>query len=243
MDTLVGEASPNLVQFIVDGEFVVPSSASYSVRDNAGAVLAGLSDVAISLGATDTQATITVAADKNTVANGLMFENRTVTGKFTHEGNIYPFRYSYRVLPFLNHTVTPDDVRSVLGVLKHEISDDEDIDLTASYYLVQERVGASALTTALAAGDLTTQYANWAIMYRAAMDLVSSLQLRAAVAQGDDNITFERFAKIDWQALWDSLNETYEGSIWSMIPVADRPLVVQPLALVVSAPTDVITGV
>jgi hypothetical protein len=242
MDITVGEAAAVQFQFIVDGEFVVPTVATYSVRDNAGALMTGLVDVAISLGATDTQATITVPANKNTVGNGLLFENRTVIGKFTYQGNIYPFRQSYRIAPFLNHTVTPDDVRSALGVLKHEFSDD-DIDITSSYYLVQERVGATALTTALAAGDITNQYANWAIMYRCAMDLVPALQLRAGLDQGDDNITFGRFDKVDWEELYDNLNQTYEDAIWNMIPFVNRPLLKQPVFLVVSKSIDPVTNV
>jgi hypothetical protein len=232
MDVYAGEDASLIFQFNVDDELVTPSTATYTLRGNSGSVIAGDQNIA----SLSTQAVVEIAGSSNTAADGLSFENRFVDVKFVYNNNTYRTRQSYRVVPFVNMTTVPADVRLALGVLDHELAD-SDIDLYDAYLRVKDRV--SVLTTALAAGNLTTVSANKAIAYMAAMNVLPALMLRVAQSTGDDTQTFERLAKIDLQQLSQDVTDAYEVYVSQIDPTfvgVDIPI------MTVSTPTDAITG-
>jgi hypothetical protein len=233
-----GDASGAAFEFRVDGEYVVPDSATYWVRDNAGTVI---DTGAVTLTDSTTQVLIQVAGNLNSIAGGKTFENRTVEVLYFSGAASFRVRQSYRVIPWLNYTCTMADVRDALGLLDHELADD-DTGMFEAYYLVAERVGATQLASSLVAGDVTTQYANLAIVCRCALSHLGSLQLKAAQSTQDDNLKFSR-ADIDWAALQMDLTDTYEDALYSMIPVVLRTRALQQVQLRTSQPTDTITGV
>jgi hypothetical protein len=238
MDVYVGEDASLEFEFKVDGEFVSPDTASFTVRDNAGAAIPSLTNVPIALVDAETEAVVDVPLANNTVAGGKVFEARTVEVKFTYQGDTFRLRQSYRVLPWLNYTGTAADVRRELGVLDHEISD-SDVDLVAAYIQVRNRVTDAVLVAALSAGDLTTIAANQAVVCKAALNLIPALQLRAAQMQGDDNQKFQRVAKLDFDKLEDQLTDRYEYGIEGVNPNA-LPTTQQYLSA--ATPVDAITG-
>lgn len=128
------------------------------------------------------------------------FGKRTVVVTYEKSGAVYTIRISYRLVPFLNITVMPRDVRNFLGVNDSELPDD-DIDLNRSYFAVREEVGSAVLATALASGELAETRANEAILYWAALDLLPSLQLRIAQQQADGPISFHRVSVRDFSKL------------------------------------------
>lgn len=222
----------------IDGEYVVPDTMSYTVRDNSGSVIVSR----ILPFPTATQLFVGVPSDLNTVAGGKDFENRTVEVLYARGDRAVRVRKTYRVAQWVNMTCTEADVRAALGVLDHELQD-SDIDLLGAYLFVQEAASGSILTTALAAGNLTTTYANQAIVSQAALRVLPSLQLRAAVAIKDDNQTFQRASALDFAALQAGLQDDYDDALVRMIPLADRVPGTSLSTLVVTLPTDVITAV
>jgi hypothetical protein len=235
----VGDQARLLFEFKVGGEFVVPSAATYTLRDNAGSTL---QTAGITLDESTTETLVTIAPDFNTIGTGKVFENRSVDVAFTFGSQTYRLRQSYRVMPWLNYTCDITTIRSVMGLLDHELSE-QDIDLPAAYFMVAERVTKVVLDNALAAGNLTTIYANTAIALSGAMNTIPSLRLRVAVAIKDDNQTFQRTADIDFDALADSLRDVYEDAVYSLVPLIDRKPEITLLAVKMTSPTDVITGV
>jgi hypothetical protein len=234
MDIYAGDASSLLFEFKVDGEFVTPSTATYTLRGNSGAVI--VADQAVSpLG---TQAVIGIDAGYNTVADGLDFEQRFVDVKFVFNGNTQRVQQSYRVRPFIPLTGDVVAVRSSLGVLDHELSDD-DVDLYSAYLVVRDRVGSDLMATALASGTRLSDVANQAVVLYAALVTVPMLMLRAAQSSGDDTLTFERLAKIDLDALAKSITDSYELAVTSIDP---NFVALEQFVVTLSTPTDPVTG-
>lgn len=241
MNVYVGDDAALPFLFVVDGEFVSPTAASYTVRDHLGAAMAGLSNVAIDLTGSPTQVVVPVLAAKNTVGDGMDFENRTVEVKFTFDAQVFTLRSSYRVTNWLNYVASADQVRAALGVMPHELPD-ADIDLQLSYFQLRDRVGNDVLVAALSAGDITNLNANNAIVYLTALGAVPTLQLRAAVSQQDDAHTFERLASLDFVMLAVQMADLYDAAAVDLVPVDARPAVRDITFMVVSAPTDPVTG-
>lgn len=236
MDVYVGEDALVPFQFLVDGEFVSPSAASYSVRDNDGTVVLG--PLAVNLSTPLTEYVVTVLGANNSVGAGLDFENRTVELQFIYQGETYRLRKSYRVTRFLLYTSTAADVRRALGVLDHELSDD-DVDLTLAYFEVRDAVTQAKLDAALVAGNSSTLYANLAVTLRAAINLVPTLQLRVAQATQDDNLKFTRLSKLDFDKLADQLMAFYDTALLGI----DTSTNATDLTLLsLSTPVDAITG-
>jgi hypothetical protein len=239
MDAYAGESASLIFQFLVDGEFVTPASATFSVRDNTGSILT--SGVSITLGPSDTQTVVPLESGWQTIGGGLNFEVRTVEVLFVYEGNTFRLREGYRVIPWLNYNCTTHDVRRELGIMDYELTDEE-IDFPLAYFKICDRVTSATLAAALSAGNTTAMYANQAIYCRAALDLTSMLQLRVMNAMQDDNQNLTRNDPADFSgfdALIQAITDDYEEGIDGLQPLVAPTDLIQ---FTTSLPVDVITN-
>lgn len=199
MKTFLAAADVTLViPLRVNGEPFVPDTASvsYTLRDAAGSVLAA--DVAVSMVALSTEATITILAVNNALGAG-RFSKRSVLLKCTKSTRPVVFKELYRLVPWLNTTVTPQDVRSFIGVDAQELPD-EAIDIESAYFDVEDEITQAILTTALSAADESERRANDAILAKAVLNLMPGLPLRLSQNATDGVFSLTR-PKIDFAAL------------------------------------------
>ena len=227
-----GEEVSFPVDFLVDGEFVVPTAAWTTVRDGLGEVVEGLQDVALSTANTSTF--VTIPASVNTLDPGQVHSTRYVVVTFIYEGRQHRRELSYRLRPFVTMTATEDDVRRELGLDRSELPD-ADIDLYWAYLTL---AADYRISEAMIAGDRTTLAANQAIAVQAALDVVGSLRFRAAVKMRAEDSAFERMPEFSIDQIRIELGERLAALIDVVEGVENVGLPI----LVVATPTDPITG-
>ena len=229
---LAGNDVAVLVEFTLDGEFVTPDedSVSYIVRNTVGTIVVSTT----ALDPTGSQIFITVPAIVNALASGHKFENRYVIVSYTVGGVPRTLKYLYRIAAWANYTSTEDDVRSMLGVRRSELPDDE-IGLYEAYLDVGKDVGEEALDAALGSASRS---ANEAITAKAALNVLPGLPLRVAQAEGDGTLSFQRFAKADWFRLEEQIRSWYDQAVLTVTSSEGTTVVLD----VVGTRTDPITG-
>lgn len=176
-----GESLTYTLPLMVGGGVVVPDegSLSYTLYDHAGQVLHS---------ETPTSPTITVDGTHHTLATGRAFEKRTLLVRFSFQGRPHSYREVYRVTPFINYSVTANDVRAFIGIDSQELPDDE-VDIFKAYVSISSKVD---LTTALNSGTLLELKANEAICMMAVLDVVPSLLQRVMYFEADGVLQFRR---------------------------------------------------
>jgi hypothetical protein len=200
VDVLAGSGAALRVDFLNPAGTLIPdpNSVTYTVYATDGTQL--VASTPITTGPTDTGVMVNVLAVNNTISGSRQFEKRTVVVNMTSAAHPYTFTTIYRIIPFLNMTVTADDVRSVFGGDLDEVTDDE-IDLVAAYFDVAARVlsvnSNATLAAALATGTITEVYANSAIAGMAVINLLPGIQGRLATQRKDGQVSFSRQA-INW---------------------------------------------
>ena len=65
------------------------------------------------------------------------YEKRTLITKFSSGGIPYTVSMRYRLVPFLNLEIGPENIRKFVGVNPRELPDDE-IDLTRAYFDIED---------------------------------------------------------------------------------------------------------
>jgi hypothetical protein len=179
------------VLFTQDGEPVVPDNGliTWELRGQSGEVLVpftSMSDI------TDTQAQIPVQANRHAIAGGRTFEKRTLTVRGSANNFPFEFRVAYTIVPFINMTATPEDVRTFIGIDSGELPD-HDIDMLSAYVDVLQKVDPTVMATALAAGDENELSANRAIVAQAVLATLPALPAKVSKAVTDGGTDIERF--------------------------------------------------
>lgn len=237
---MAGEEYVYAVDFMVDGEFVVPDedSVSYTIRDAAGTPLAGHTNVPLILDGQSDRGFIEIPASVN--EKTAEREPRHVHVMFAVNGKPRTHAGSYILIDFLNHYVTESDVRGWLGVTPSELPD-SDIDLVKAYYAVKNdnSLANIDLTATLARGDQTAFAANEAIRMQAALQVLPSLENRIAQVEKADMLTFQRMNKLDINALRRRTAAHYAQAVQSVL--GGTPI--SPILFTVTSPVDPVTGV
>ncbi|BCJ91784.1 hypothetical protein IZ6_25190 [Terrihabitans soli] len=238
MDFLAGLSIAVPVFFTVSGDPKVPDSgtAVYTVYDQAGEPITGLIDVPLSTGPTTTRTIISISQTYTSISSG-RFSKLTVIVRFVHGGMPHTLRIPVRLVPFINYSASPADVRSYCGVNASELPDG-DIDIFEAFLTIESIVGQTELAAALAAGTKVEVSANMAILYAAALSVLPSLQLRVAQRQSDGPLTFDRAPIKDFSKLY---GETQSLLTEALNLVTGRSEGDNPL-LVLTTPVDPITG-
>lgn len=223
------------VQFTQNGQPIVPDlgSVTYTLYGQNGTPVLSDQPVAIPAGATS----ITIITPPEHDVRTLKYEKRTVVVRWLKGAAPYTQRVVYKLYPFLNHTVTEDEVRSFLGVSKAELEDHE-IDLLESYRWVENKVTEAALENALESGGDIEYKANKSILYVACLSVIPSLKLRLAKARSDGPLSWTRFDVENFLEL--------EAFIRRELDEALGVIDLQPegtyILITKSTPTDPITG-
>lgn len=218
------------------GEPFVPDSTglSWYLRDQAGNA-GGSTNLAT---VTNTQVTITVPAASNALPTNQRFSKRFLCLTGTVAGSTFTIVTPYQLRPWINSTVTKDDVRNFIGVDKGEVSDDT-IDLVEAYFEAVDSVGFQALLdTALSSGTVSETNANHAILMKAVMGIVLTLQLRLSQSESDGSMSVSRLGTIDLDSIYKLASISYA----EVITALTGRVVFQRQAFLVTIPTDVITG-
>lgn len=221
-----------VIDYMVDGDFVIPSEASYTLRSHNGlAVGSGV------LTPTTTTATILVPAAANAIDSASLFENRFVLLKFTHNGKPYTLVKPYKLTNFVPMTATPDDVRRLTGLMLNELPDN-DIDLNAAYFQLFDTYGTN-FSNQLVATDFRGRQSNEAIALQAAIDIASSFPFRVPVSAGSEDAKFARVAKLDFAEMERELRRRLQQNLTQVISTISETSVG---IFSVSSPTDPYTG-
>lgn len=227
-----GDDHTVLIDYIVDGEHVIPTSASVTVRDHVGNPLISNSVLDV----TSTQVSFEVSGANNTLVGSNVVESRFLNVYFLYEGRQYRRDLSYRITEFVPLSVTAEDVRSEIGVDQSELADHE-VDLLRAYHQLVTDYG-SAFSDSLTVGTSLFMEANEAVVLRAAINLIPSLNLRVGVQISAEENKFQRMSEFDPDHIQNVLASRL-AAIMDLITGEDATTV-DPLTLV--TPTDVITG-
>lgn len=194
---LSAKASSLYVEFLQDGEYVVPDAGSIflTIRGNDGLVISGYDALAMA-DVTVSTMTYTVPQAVNNIG-AVDVETRYVRVDFKVGDKPLVTEQVYRVGPFLPLAATPAEVRGLFGAREQELPD-SDIDLRGAYYLLLDEY-PDAMTGALTV-SATTWLANRAVVLMAGIQVAPSMPSRALKEEGLNNATQIR-ANIDWVAL------------------------------------------
>lgn len=227
-----GEAATLVVDFKVDGEFVIPSSAEYTLRDHTGQAVGG----SASLATTGTTVTIEIPAIANEIGVSSLFENRFVLVKFVSNGKAHTQVYPYKLTNFVPMTTVPADVRRLTGLMENELPD-QDIDLPSAYFALFN-AHSTSFSNQLVATDFRARLANEAIALQAAIDVVASFPLRVPVSARNEDSQFARIASLDFREMEMELRRKLQQSLSAVLSVEETTIGV----FSVSSPTDPFTG-
>ena len=220
------------VDFTVDGEFVIPTSASYLLRDHTGIAVGS----SVALPTTSTSAEISVPSLDNVIGASSLFENRFIVVVFTHAGRTYTKSVSYKLTRFVPMSATPADVRRLVGVSENELPD-QDIDLHTAYFYLFDAY-STTFSNQLVSTDFRGRQANEAIALQAALDVVASFPLRVPVSAKNENDQFNRISALDFRALEADLRRKLQQTLSAVLSVEETTVEV----FSVSSPTDPVTG-
>jgi len=193
------------VEFKVDGEYVeIASDATYTLRDNAGAVVDGLSEEPIvgSSGRMFTVISIPSSANVKSLAN----EVRYLEVQYSYEGSDYTYETYYFIRDSMRFPLSPNDVRIVLGAMS---VDDEYIDIFDAYRQVQDDAPDVNLEAILTGGGVLFSVLLDAVKYKAA--LLAGIGVQASMFQMEqaDNTMYKRFDNVDFAGQAASIADLY----------------------------------
>ena len=226
------------VDFVVDGELVVPTAASYTLTKNDESVVNSLEDVTITLDEVQTGVNINIAGGAN--AKTLSYEVRYIDVSFTYEGNVYTVSDFYVIRDSIKLPLSKSAVRAVLGVTEGDIPD-ENIDLFSAYQEVQDDAGTSvSLDNVLQSGSALLPYMLDSIKLKAAIRLAVSIENSMVQMEQADNSLYQRFQRIDFLALRSTLVGMYDQSLRKLLG-GDDPTT--PVLSLLAFDVDAVTGV
>lgn len=225
------------IELVVGGVPTQPDagSATFSVRDQSGEVIADLGHKALAV--PGTTASIVVPAVANQLAEGSDTESRFVTLSYVAAGQSRQQRASYSLHRFLPLEADCNAVRSLLGVAADELPDD-DIELIPAYFELIEANG-DTLASAFTATNTKRGFANRALTALAALDAIPSLQLRITQSRQNENASFSRFASVNFERLRQDLRAELSDALNG---VTSNTTLVIPTLFLVSTPTDPVTN-
>lgn len=206
------------VLFEQDLDPVVPDVASvtYDLYDNGGSKIA--TAVAVTTTTATTSVAIPIVGGLNTKAGGLAFEMRKLVVNWLLNGASNSTEISYRLISSTPMAVSAQSARSLVGMSKDELPDD-DLDMYGAYVEVQADIGAGVVATALSAGDKTTLAVNRMIAVRSLINVLGSIQMRALVQDKSNTAQVSRFDNVDFVALALWLNNLYQQGSLIVVPV------------------------
>ncbi|MDH7796427.1 MULTISPECIES: hypothetical protein [unclassified Beijerinckia] len=238
MDVLVGTAAS--ISFLLQSPTgALPAdvgSVTWSLYGGNGARISG--PTAITTAAMQSEVIVPLAPSDHTITAPARFERRTVVLDWQTDGVSHTSRQTYRVLPFLNTSANADAVRTLLALTPDELRDEE-VDIVRAYFQIESEVTQAVLDVGLSSGTLIEFSLNQAIVCEAALPCLNTIELRAAAVNTDGVQKFERYKSgIDF----DALRARVQGMKLEALDSAAGIEIDDPTLVVLTQPTDVITG-
>lgn len=218
------------IDYMVGDQYVLPTSATYSIRSYDGSEL-----VSGSLPAASTSEPLLIGAVHNGL-NGNDFELRFVAVFFSYNNQTYHHFDSYGIFSFIPLSVTEQDVRREIGLDRSELLDEE-IDLVQAYFTLVS-LHSTSFTDAFNAGGVRSLSANRAVAIQAAIDVADSLPLRTFSMMRSEDAEMQRFAGMDFEALAIALRTKLTTELQVAKNISAATITIFDL----STPTDVITN-
>lgn len=239
MDTIEGTDFILNVLLQNDGAPFIPDNGtvSFTVIDHTGQPLVGYQNVPVTTTPTTFQIAVTLPSTVNSIGSGRKFERRTVVVSGQTAGRPFRITEVYRVIPYLNFSVTPQQVRAFIGLQKKEL-DDQDIDLLSSYLAVEEDIGSDILSQALSSGTVTEFAANDCIKLMAVLKVLPSVKNRMSQSEQDGTISFTRPVIKDFKEIEAAARDMYFAAKLAVTGEVENTLSL----VLVTTDTDPITG-
>lgn len=238
MDISVGSPLLLRVDFIDPQGFDLTSvnTVKYTIYGHSGSVIR--QDVNLSIQANDKFVSISLLGSDNSISSGRRFEKRRLKASWQSQGQEYSVVKYWRVLPYLDYSTVPDDVRALLGFNDDDLRDDE-IDIFSAFLSIEAEVTEPVLTAALQSGTTLEMQANRLIAVQSALAMIPSLELRTAASVVDGNRRWDRFrTPPDWEMIAARLAALKSQAIASITATPQA----SPTITMVSTPTDAVTG-
>lgn len=210
------------------------NSATWTLRDDTGAVVDSRSNVALNNEGNATLVSVLVPQSANqkggseTVSYRFLEVSWASAGGRTHRTTV-----AYRIASWVALSATKGDVRGLLGLNDAELPDD-DIDLMGSALALRETIGASFPN-----GTTNSQRL---ICLHAALSLRNSITLRVASAMASDNVSFKRLADLDIDAIMYRISGDYDATFLAVAPGLAVSFPVPTFMALAGPTTDPITG-
>lgn len=202
LNVLKDKATSVLVEFKRGEDFFVPDdgSVTYTIRDNDGSEMVGYVDQSLTPTAGATDVVVAIPSGVNALPDGAKFGYRAVIVTYLVNGVTYDNTVRYRVHPYMNFQASADQVRSFMGLHESELPDSE-VDMVKAFLEVQTDASSADIPTLLASGDVQAFNVNAAIVYKAVLEAIPSLQLRVAQKQTSDGSSLSRLQELDFNDL------------------------------------------
>lgn len=225
------------VDFMVNGQPVIPTSASLTLTRNDGTIIAGLENTELELGSGDNYVDIELESEANEIT--LTNEIRYIDITFAYDGQTYYHSDYYFLKPSLKFPISNDEIRAILGLSASELPD-EYIDKFSAIYLVQADVGeAPDIQAIVADGDARLPAVLEAVRLRAAMQFMTSIQSSTMQMEQADNTLYKRFMEIDFDAMRSDLSGRYALALQQ---IRGDEAIVTPVISILAQGTDAVTG-
>ena len=239
---LAGQAQAVILEFIVDGQPVVPdaNTIEFTAWDNEGLMIQKYTFSQPS-NSVPTQMEVVMSLSLSNIPPTTLFESRYLRADFKYNSKPYSVSGSYRLHHMIPMTVGPQSVRALVGADNDELPD-RDIDLVEAYIELAASFGTN-LDLALRRTDNISIAANRAISLQAAIIRCPSLQSRLLKLEKADNAGYQR-AEMDFLKLEADLRNQLASALEqiTLAIVGSVPTVDVPILFVVTKQTDRITN-
>jgi hypothetical protein len=228
------------IDFIVDGEYISPSSANITLTKNDSSVVGGINQTALTIATDATSATYLISASNN--IKTLDTEIRYITVNFTHNAKPYTIKDFYQVVAALEIPVSTADVKNIIGLSDKELPD-EMIDIYAAFNDVTSETDSAGVdtTTILTTGSSLLPALQEAVKFKAAINSLLGIETLILQSEQADNTIYKRFSTIDFNEILARLNNKYNAAILKLSGVGAGEAATSTL-LIISTGTDRITN-
>lgn len=207
---LFGDAVSFAIRFVPPLDTTNPNSTiTWGVVDASGAIPdAAFYNRTETVSSTTTSLGFNIAPSVNQKTTSGATEFRYARVSWEGVAGTFYAEFSYTLITRTPISISTDDVRGAYGMNIDELPDD-DINLAAAVMLVRYALAPGVFDAALVAGDQTTLWANNAVKYRAAIELLPSLRLRVAQMAASDSSKFQRF-NANFEAIAQGIQDAYD---------------------------------
>lgn len=224
-------------EFKFGDDLVVPdaSSVTLTVTEANGTVISGYDGLAITPDVGASQTVLSISAAANTKTND--FELRQCEVYFEYNSTPVTGYITYQIVDRINIPVSPSEVRNLIGISESEWPN-ENIDLIKAYSDLQDDIEDFDVETTLVSGESAAKTIIDAIKYKAAIQILPSLEIIAVQSLQADNVMFRRFEEVDFEAMRNRLTAEYDGFLSDITGESG----VTPILATTGVGTDAVTG-